>query len=85
MKPPIEFRPKARVAQRKERRVPNPRAAGSNPAPSAKPKLDRKTYLKLAARDRRKRERAEADKLGITVKEYRQKKSGRMTDAPAAG
>lgn len=31
----------------------------------------RKTYLKLKARERRKRERAAADKLGITVAEYR--------------
>lgn len=36
---------------------------------------DRKEYLKLKARERRKRERAEADRLGITVAEYRVEKS----------
>jgi hypothetical protein len=40
-------------------------------------KVDRKTYLKLKARDRRKRERAEADKLRITVAEYRVTKAKR--------
>lgn len=40
--------------------------------PAAKP--SRKDYLKLKARERRKRERA-ADKLGITVKDWRARKA----------
>jgi hypothetical protein len=43
-------------------------------------KVDRKTYLKLKARDRRKRERAEADKLGITVAEYRARRAQQLKE-----
>lgn len=42
------------------------------PPPSAK--IARKEYLKLKAGERRKRERAEADKLNLSVAEYRARK-----------
>lgn len=70
---------KARVAQRIERLTSDQDAAGSSHAASAKRKIGRprtstpakrKEYLKLKARERRVRERAEAVRLGLTFTEY---------------
>lgn len=40
------------------------------PPPIVRPKTDRKEYLKLKARERRKRYRAEADKMGMTIADW---------------
>lgn len=48
----------ARVAQRTERRSSEPGVGSSNLPAGTKPKTDRKEYLKLKARERRKREKA---------------------------
>lgn len=48
-------------------------------------RVPRKVYLKLKARDRRKRERKEADRLGITVMEYLGLKSKEKRDGAGTG
>lgn len=60
MKPPIEYRPKpVPVAQRKERRTPNPKAASSTPAGDATFIVIRRNRAKYNAymRDYRKRQK----------------------------
>jgi hypothetical protein len=76
MKPPIEYRPK-RGANTKPETLAAVAVVVGLPLDTRATDLTpvgRKVYLKLKARERRQRERAEADKLGITVKEYRARK-----------
>lgn len=62
-----------------EKRGSNPRGGTKKTAPPAAPiaaePTARMEYLKIKARERRKREREEADKNGITVAAYRARKA----------